>query len=244
MKIAIVGTGYQGLVVGTCLAEHGHQVVCVDRETARIAALREGRPPIHEPGLEELVNRNLEEERLHFTTELGPAVADCLLIMMCVGTPAGPDGEADVTAVLEATQEVARAMTGYRIVVNKTTCPMGTAERMKQILREGGEHAFDVVVNPDFLKEGSAINDFMAPDRIVVGCDDVRVEEIMKELYSPFLRTGRPVLSMSARSAEMTKYAVNAMLAARISLMNQLADICEVCGADIGEVREIGRAHV
>jgi len=238
MRITIVGTGYQGLVVGTCLAENGHRVVCVDRDAERIALLKQGQPPIHEPGLEELVVRNIEEERLQFTSDLGPAVEDCLLIMICVGTPIGPEGDADIGAVLEATREVAAAMTGYRIIVNKSTCPIGTAEQLTSILRKGTQHAFDVVVNPDFLKEGAAINDFMAPDRIVLGCDDVRVQEIMKELYSPFLRTGRPFLNMSARSAEMTKYATNAMLAVRISLMNQLADICEVYGADIGEVRE------
>ncbi len=238
MKITIVGTGYQGLVVGTCLAENGHQVVCVDRDVARIDLLRQGLPPIHEPGLEELVVRNIEEERLHFTAELGPAVEDCLLVMLCVGTPADAEGEAGVRAVYDAAREVAAAMTGYRIIVNKSTCPIGTAEKLKAILGEGTRHAFDVVVNPDFLKEGAAINDFMAPDRIVIGCDDVRVREIMKELYSPFLRTGRPFLNMSARSAEMTKYATNAMLAVRISLMNQLADLCEAYGADIGEVRE------
>lgn len=238
MKITVVGTGYQGLVVGTCLAENGHQVVCMDRDASRIAALNDGQPPIHEPGLEELVRRNLEEERLRFTTDLAAAVEDCLLVMICVGTPVGDEGGADAAEVLGAAREVARAMTGYRIVVNKSTCPIGTSERMGAVLAENTTHPFDMVVNPDFLKEGAAIHDFMAPDRIVVGCDDVRVLEIMRELYSPFLRTGKPFLNMSARSAEMTKFATNAMLAARISLMNELADICGAWGANIDEVRE------
>lgn len=238
MKIAIIGTGYQGLVVGTCLAENGHQITCVDRNEERVALLRQGRLHIHEPGLEELVARNLEEERLSFTTDLEEAVAECLMIFLCVGTPTREDGHADITAVMEAVSQIAQVMTEYRIIVNKSTCPPGTAEKMEQALRERTEHAFDVVVNPDFLKEGSAVEDFMRPDRVVLGCTDVRVREIMKELYSPFLRTGKPFLSMSPRSAEMTKYATNVMLASRISLMNQLADICAACDADVSEVRE------
>jgi len=238
MRIAIIGTGYQGLVVGTCFAENGHQITCVDRNEDRVAQLRQGRLHIHEPGLEELVTRNLEEERLGFTTDLEDAVAECLMIFLCVGTPTREDGHADITAVLEAVSQIAQVMTEYRIIVNKSTCPPGTAEKMEQALRERTEHAFDVVVNPDFLKEGSAVEDFMRPDRVVLGCTDVRVREIMKELYSPFLRTGKPFLSIGPRSAEMTKYATNVMLAARISLMNQLADICAAYDADISEVRE------
>jgi len=205
MKIAIIGTGYQGLVVGTCFAENGHQITCVDRNEERVALLRQGRLHIHEPGLEELVTRNLEEERLGFTTDLEDAVAECLMIFLCVGTPTREDGHADITAVMEAVSQIAQVMTEYRIIVNKSTCPPGTSEKMEQALRERTEHAFDVVVNPDFLKEGSAVEDFMRPDRVVLGCTDVRVREIMKELYSPFLRTGKPFLNMSPRSAEMTK---------------------------------------
>jgi len=238
MRITIVGTGYQGLVVGACLADNGHQVICVDRDEPRIQQLQRGELPIHEPGLEELVARNIEEERLSFTTDLGGAIADCLTIFLCVGTPLLPDGSADVSEVLEATRQVAERMTGYRILVNKATCPPGTAEEMETILRANAREAFDIVVNPDFLKEGTAIDDFMRPDRVVLGCSDVRLREIMKELYSPFLRTGRPFLFMSARSAELSKFATNVMLAARISLVNQLADLCEACGADVAEVRE------
>lgn len=238
MKITVVGTGYQGLVTGTCLAENGHQIICMDRNADRVAALSSGRLPIHEPGLEELLARNLEEERISFTTDLRGAVHESLMVFLCVGTPVGEDGEADISGVLEAARQVGGAMTGYKILVNKSTCPPGTAERMEAILRESSEHPADVVVNPDFMKEGSAIDDFMRPDRVIVGCEDVRVREIMRELYSPFLRTGKPILMMGRRSAEMAKYATNAMLASRISLMNQLADICEAWGCDIADVRE------
>ncbi len=238
MKITVVGTGYQGLVTGTCLAENGHQIICVDRDADRVAALAAGRLPIHEPGLEELLARNLEEERISFTTDLRGAVGESLMVFLCVGTPVGEDGDADISGVLDAARQVGAAMTGYKILVNKSTCPPGTAGRMEEILRECSEHPADVVVNPDFMKEGSAIDDFMRPDRVIVGCGDVRVREIMRELYSPFLRTGKPILMMARRSAEMAKYATNAMLASRISLMNQLADICEAWGCDIADVRE------
>lgn len=238
MKITVVGTGYQGLVVGTCLADTGHQVTCLDRDAARIAGLADGKLPIHEPGLEELVVRNLEEERLRFTTDIDAALAECLVVFLCVGTPLLPDGSADCSLVLNAARELATRMSGYRIVVNKSTCPPGTADEIERILKEYSGHVFDVVVNPDFLKEGTAIDDFMKPDRVVIGCEDVRVREIMKELYSPFLRTGRPFLVMGKRSAELCKFATNIFLAARISIINQLADLCEAYDADINEVRE------
>jgi UDPglucose 6-dehydrogenase len=238
MKITVVGTGYQGLVTGTCLAENGHQIVCMDHDADRVNLLRQGTLPIHEPGLEELVARNLEEERLSFTTDLRQAVANSVMVFLCVGTPVRADGEADVSRVLDASRQIAGATSGYRIVVNKSTCPPGTAEQMEHILRENSEHPCDVVVNPDFMKEGSAVDDFMRPDRIIIGCEDVRVCEIMKELYGPFLRTGKPILIMGRRSAEMAKYATNVMLAARISLMNQIADLCEAWGCDIADVRE------
>jgi len=238
MRICVLGTGYQGLVVGTCLAENGHQVVCVDADAKRIQQLAAGEPPIHEPGLEELVARNLEEERLSFSTDLKAGVSESLLIFLCVGTVVREEGETDHAAVLEATREIAASMDGYRIVINKTTCPPGTAEEIEAILDEATAFPCDVVVNPDFLKEGTAIDDFMRPDRVVLGCEDVRVREILRELYSPFLRTGKPCLFMTKRSAEMTKFATNVMLAARISLINQIADLCEVYDADIAEVRE------
>jgi UDPglucose 6-dehydrogenase len=232
MNITMVGTGYQGLVVATCLAENGHQITCVDRKADRIAQLQRGELPIHEPGLEELVARNLEEERLTFTTDMKSAVQASLTVFLCVGM------RDSAQRGLEACKGIAQAMDGYRIIVNKGACPPGTAEDMEAVFRENSSHPFDLVVNPDFLKEGNAIDDFMRPDRMVIGCDDVRVREIMRELYSPFLRTGKPFLFMDKRSAEMSKLATNVMLAARISMMNQLADLCEAYGADIGCVRE------
>ena len=238
MKIVVIGTGYVGLVVGTGLTESGHFVTCVDRDEEKIRLLSEGKLPIYEPGLEELVVRNLEEERLKFTTDLESAIDDSLLIFICVGTPSLPNGAADVSEVLACAEQVARAMNGYHIIVIKSTCPVGTADKIREVMAGITTQPFDVVVNPEFMKEGAAIDDFMRPDRILIGCNDVRVLEIMKELYAPFLRTGKPILTMSLRSAEMTKYAVNAMLGARISLMNELANICAACGADISEVRE------
>lgn len=238
MKITVVGTGYVGLVVGTCFAETGHRVTCVDLDQARIDRLARGEMPIYEPGLEELIVRNMEEERLAFTTDLAHAVSECLLVFLCVGTPSRDNGELDISGVTAAAEQVARATTGYRILVNKSTCPVGTTEALRERLRELSAHPFDVVVNPEFLKEGAAVDDFLRPDRIVLGCEDVRVEEIMKELYAPFVRTGKPILVMDLRSAEMTKFAVNAMLAARVSLMNEFAEICEAAGANISLVRE------
>jgi UDPglucose 6-dehydrogenase len=238
MKITIYGTGYQGLVTGVGLAEHGHQVTCIDKKASRVDQLRRGEVPFHEPGLEELLNRNIEEERLLFSTDLEAAVADCLLVFLCVPVPATGEGHPDLTEIKDAVRRVAGVMDGYRILVNKSTCPPGTAAALAEIMRSATQHAFDIVVNPDFMKEGAAIDDFMRPDRVVVGCDDVRVREILKELYAPFVRTGKPVLCMTPCSAEMTKYATNVMLAARISLMNQLADLCEACGADVSQVRE------
>lgn len=238
MKIAIVGTGYQGLVVGTCLAESGHQVTCVERDGTRIAALAAGEVPFHEPGLEELLARNMEEERLTFTTDLVAAVKDCLSIMFCVNPPVDENGLVDTSELLSLAVEVAKCMPGYRLFINKGACPPGTAAALETTFAAHTRQPFDVIVNPDFLKAGKAIDDFMQPDRVVVGCEDVRVQELIREIYSPFLRTGRPILFVKKASAEMSKYATNVMLAARISLMNQFADICAAVGADISEVRE------
>lgn len=251
MKITVIGTGYVGLVIGTGLAENGHQVTCIDRDTSVIDKLNAGKLPIHEPGLEELVWRNVEEERLRFDTDLQKAVGDTLLVFICVGTPIGEDGNIDDSEVFRAAEDVARSMTGYRILVNKSTCAIGRTEGIRERVRELTEHPFDVVVNPEFLKEGAAVDDFLRPDRIIVGCEDVRVMEIMKELYGPFLRTGKPLLEMDLRSAEMTKFATNAMLAVRINMMNELAGLCEAYGGDINRVREgvaadsrIGQAYL
>ncbi|HOH29662.1 MAG TPA: UDP-glucose/GDP-mannose dehydrogenase family protein, partial [Candidatus Hydrogenedentes bacterium] len=238
MKIAILGTGYQGLVTGTCFAENGHRVVCMDRNADRIALLKQGVTPIHEPGLEELIIRNMEEERLSFTSNLAEAVRDSLMIFLCIGTPADEQGRTDLSGLFEVVRQIAGVMDGYRIVVNKCTCPPGTADEIEGILHEHTGHPADVVVNPDFMKEGSAVDDFLRPDRVIIGCREIRVNEIMKEMYGPFLRTGKPLLAMTPRSAEMAKYATNVMLAARISLMNQMADLCEEYDADIAEVRE------
>ena len=236
MKITILGCGYQGLVTGTCFAENGHSVVCLDKNPAVINQLQAGKLPIHEPGLEELIIRNLEEERLSFTTDLSAALDGSLMVFLCVGSPADRLGQVDLSNVLSVTEEIAKKRTGYQIIVNKSTCPPGTAKKIEEIwkIRQAG----DVVVNPDFMKEGSAVEDFLRPDRINVGCRDVRVQEMMRELYSPFLRTGKPFLAMSPESAEMAKYATNAMLASRISLMNQLADLCEAYDCDIADIRE------
>ena len=238
MNISIIGTGYVGLVVGTGFAENGHSVVCTDCNEDLIQKLQNREIPFYEPGLEELFIRNIEEERLQFVSDIQAAVAGRLLIFICVNTPSESNGQLDMRNVFTVVEDVAKVLTGYAIIVLKSTCPVGTAEKIKEIISRYTQHPFDVVVNPEFLKEGAAVDDFLRPDRVVVGCEDVRVMEIMKELYAPFLRTGRPFISMDLRSAELTKFAVNAMLAARISLMNELANIAEGYGADIGRVRE------
>ena len=238
MKIAIVGTGYQGLVVGTCLAESGHQVLCVEQDGERAAALQGGAVPFHEPGLEELLSRNIEEERLSFTSDLAAAVNECLCILLCVNPPVSETGEVDTRGVLSLAAQVAASMPGYRLFVNKGACPPGTAAALDAIFHANTKQPYDIIVNPDFLKAGKAIDDFMQPDRVIVGCEDVRVQELIREIYSPFLRTGRPILFMSKASAEMTKYATTVMLASRISMMNQLAEISTAVGANIVEVRE------
>ncbi len=238
MRIAVIGTGYVGLVAGTCFSENGHTVTCVDCNPEIVEKLRAGKIHIYEPGLAELVERNIEEERLFFTADLVEAVEKALVVFLCVGTPESKDGSADLTQVFTAARQIGQAMTGYRIVVSKSTCPVGTAEEVRAIIAAETDHEFDMVSNPEFLKEGAAVDDFMRPDRVVIGTDDVRVEEIMKELYEPFLRTHNPILSMDIASAEFTKYACNTMLASRISMMNELATIADAYGADISLVRE------
>ncbi len=238
MNVAVIGTGYVGLVVGTCLAETGHDVVCADSDESKIEMLRGGKPPIYEPGLEELLRRNMEEERLAFTTDLREAVAKSLIVFIAVGTPSDDSGGADVSGVLDVAREIGRAMNGYRIIVTKSTVPVGTADKIRDIIAAETSEQFDVASNPEFLKEGAAVDDFLKPDRIIVGTDDVRVAEILKEMYGPFVRTGRPIIVMDVRSAELTKYACNAMLATRISFINELANLCEKVEADVDNVRE------
>ncbi len=238
MRIGVVGTGYVGLVVGTCLAENGNAVVCVDNDQAKIAALCRGEVPIYEPGLEEMISRNVAEERLSFSTDLAAAVRASEILFIAVGTPQGEDGSADMTHVLKVAEEIGRAMNGHKIVVNKSTVPVGTARRVRDVISRLTSHPFAVVSNPEFLKEGAAVDDFLKPDRVIVGTDDPRAEAVMRELYAPFMRTGNPVLVMDLASAELTKYAANAMLASRISFMNEIANLCDRVGADVGEVRK------
>src|SRR6186713_142461 len=237
MKIAVVGTGYVGLVLGACLAESGNDVICVDNVEAKVRMLRRGQVPIYEPGLQELVKRNKVEGRLTFTTELPKAVRASQVVFIAVGTPQGEDGSADLRHVLGVARDIAKAMPGYRVIVNKSTVPVGTAEKVREIVRRETTHPFSVVSNPEFLKQGSAIDDFLKPDRVVIGAEDPRAQELMLELYEPFTRTGAPIMMMDCASAELTKYAANAMLATRISFMNEIANVCEVVGADVDHVR-------
>lgn len=237
MKIAVVGTGYVGLVVGACLAENGNDVVCVDKDAAKVRALQRGRIPIYEPGLEEYVRRNRAEKRLNFTTNLTRAVRASEVIFIAVGTPMGEDGSADLQHVLAVAKDIARAMNGYKVIVDKSTVPVGTAEKVKQVVRRETTHPFSVVSNPEFLKQGAAVDDFMKPDRVVIGADDPRGADIMVNLYRPFTRTGAPIMVMDTASAELCKYAANAMLATRISFMNEIANVCELAGADVDKVR-------
>ena len=237
MKIAVVGTGYVGLVAGACLAESGNDVVCVDKDAAKIRTLRRGKMPIYEPGLEELVRRNTHERRLTFTTTLPRAVRDSAIVFIAVGTPQGDDGAADLQHVLAVAREIARAMNGYKVIVDKSTVPVGTSEKVREVVRRETTHPFSVVSNPEFLKQGAAIDDFMKPDRVVIGAEDPRAEELMRELYAPFMRTGAPIMVMDCVSAELTKYAANAMLATRVSFMNEVANVCELVGADVDHVR-------
>ena len=238
MKIAVVGSGYVGLVAGACLAENGNDVVCIDKDPAKIRALQRGQIPIYEPGLEEMVRRNRGLKRLTFTTDLAKGVRASEIIFIAVGTPTGEDGSADLQHVLDVAKDAARAMNGYKVIVNKSTVPVGTAAKVRDILRKETTHPFSVVSNPEFLKQGAAIDDFMKPDRVVIGAEDGRAAELMKELYSPFTRTGAPIMLMDNASAELCKYAANAMLATRISFMNEVANVCEAMGADVDQVRK------
>ncbi|HYG67112.1 MAG TPA: UDP-glucose/GDP-mannose dehydrogenase family protein, partial [Anaeromyxobacteraceae bacterium] len=237
MKIAVIGTGYVGLVTGTCFAESGHHVTCVDRDARKIETLLSGGIPIYEPGLEELVRRNAAERRLAFTTSTAEAMAGADVVFIAVGTPPGENGEADLRYVLDAAADIAAHLSRYTVVVNKSTAPVGTAEKVADVIAKTAKAEFDVVSNPEFLKEGAAIDDFMRPDRVVVGVSSERARAVMAELYAPFVRAEQPILFMDTRSAELTKYAANAMLATRISFMNEMATLCEKLGADVDQVR-------
>jgi len=239
MKIAVAGSGYVGLVLGACLAENGNNVICVDKDAAKIAMLNEGRMPIYEPGLEEIVRRNGHEERLHFSTDLTSAVQASDMVFIAVGTPQGEDGSADLQHVLAVARDVGRAMQKYTIVVDKSTVPVGTARKVREAVARETSLPFSVVSNPEFLKQGAAIEDFMKPDRVVIGVErgDERAAAAMKELYGPFTRTGAPIMLMDTASAELCKYAANSMLATKISFMNEIANVCETVGADVDQVR-------
>lgn len=243
MKLTVVGTGYVGLVTGTCFADMGNDVWCVDIDTSKINNLKNGKIPIYEPGLEELIRRNSSEERLKFTTDIRDGLKESLYIFIAVGTPPSEDGSADLQHVLEVARNIGSLMEDYKVIINKSTVPIGTSEKVREVVTEElekrgrGDTGFDLVSNPEFLKEGSAIDDFMKPDRIIIGTDNDRTTELMRELYSPFLRKGDRIYFMDIASSELTKYAANSMLATRISFMNELSNLCELTGGDIEQVR-------
>jgi len=237
VKVAVVGTGYVGLVLGACLAETGNDVLCADVDAAKIGGLQHGKLPIYEPGLEPLVVHNLREGRLTFTTDVGHAVERSDVVFIAVGTPPDEDGSADLRHVLDVAGTIGRRMNAPKIVITKSTVPVGTAERVRAEIAKHTTTPFHVCSNPEFLKEGAAVEDFMKPDRVVVGVDSDEAARVLEELYAPFVRTGNPLIFMDLPSAEMTKYAANAMLATRISFMNQIAQLCEAVGADVTQVR-------
>lgn len=249
MNICVIGPGYVGLVTAACFAEMGNEVICVSRNEEKVKNLNNGVIPIYEPGLEVLVEKNLKDARLQFTTSLEEGVKNSLFIFIAVATPPDEDGSADLAHVIEVAKRIGRCLDGYRVIVDKSTVPVGTAEKVRAAIRSelekrGIDVEFDVVSNPEFLKEGDAINDFMKPDRIVVGTDNIRTAELIKGLYAPFAREREKLIVMDVRSAEMTKYAANAMLATKISFMNEMANICERVGADVSMVRKgIGSDH-
>ncbi len=237
MNIGVVGTGYVGLVAAACFAENGNSVIGVDIDAAKIKSLLAGQIPIYEPGLAEMVVQNVAEGRLRFTTDISVAVSSCDVLFIAVGTPQDEDGSADLRYVLAVAEEIADAMNGPKIVVNKSTVPVGTAAKVKAAIEARTKHPVSVVSNPEFLKEGAAVDDFLKPDRVVIGTNDPKAEAVMRELYDPFVRTGKPILAMDNVSAELTKYASNAMLALRISFMNEVANLCDATGADVEMVR-------
>lgn len=243
MKVSIVGTGYVGLVTGTCFAETGLDITCVDVDETKINKLKNGEVPIYEPGLETLLERNMQKNRLHFTTNIAESLIDCEVVFIAVGTPPDEDGSADLKHVLNVATDIGKNMRDYLVVVTKSTVPVGTARKVKDAVKKaltarGVDLKFDVASNPEFLKEGAAIADFMKPDRIVVGVESKKSEEIMERLYKPFVLNGHPIIFMDIPSAEMTKYAANAMLATKISFMNDIANLCELVGANVNKVRK------
>jgi len=237
MKIAVIGTGYVGLVTGTCFAETGNTVTCVDIDKNKVEKLSNGQITIYEPGLEKLFLRNQREERLKFTTNLAEGIADAKIIFLALPTPPGEDGSADLKYILGVADELGKILNDYKVIVDKSTVPVGTAEKVRQVIAKNCQCEFDVVSNPEFLREGVAVEDFMKPDRVVIGTESERARKIMGDLYAPFVRQGNPVIFMDEKSAELTKYAANSFLATKISFMNEVARLCELLGADVDMVR-------
>jgi|TARA_B110000091_G_C13820430_1_gene480475 UDPglucose 6-dehydrogenase len=237
MKVAVVGTGYVGLVTGTCLAETGNDVICVDIDTDKVQKMKDGIVPIYEPGLEALFERNIKQGRLKFTTNLKEAIAGVTIIFLALPTPPGEDGSADLSYILGVAEEVGKIITDYKIIIDKSTVPVGTADKVHAAIAKNTNIEFDVVSNPEFLREGYAIEDFMKPDRVVIGLDSERAQKELDHLYRPFVRQGNPILYMDKKSAELTKYAANAFLATKITFMNEIANVCELVGADVDKVR-------
>jgi UDPglucose 6-dehydrogenase len=237
MKIAVVGTGYVGLVTGTCLAETGNQVICVDINEKKVEMMKNGQVPIYEPGLELLFNRNINQGRLNFTTSLQEAIEEAKIIFLALPTPPGGDGAADLSYVLGAAKDIAKLIREYKVIVTKSTVPVGTADKVTAIMKQNTNIEFAVVSNPEFLREGVAVDDFMKPDRVVIGTRDERARKLMAELYGPYVRQGNPIVFMDERSSELTKYAANSFLATKISFMNEIANLCEKVGADVDMVR-------
>lgn len=237
MKIAVIGTGYVGLVTGTCLAETGNDVICVDIDNQKVAKVQNGQLPIYEPGLELLFHRNIQQQRISFTTDLKDAVSHAEIIFMALPTPPGEDGAADLSYILGAAKDISALITNYKVIINKSTVPVGTADKVKAVFEQHTSIAVDVISNPEFLREGVAVDDFMKPDRVVIGTSSERARKLMTELYAPYVRQGNPILFMDERSAELTKYAANSFLATKITFMNEVANLCELVGADVDAVR-------
>jgi UDPglucose 6-dehydrogenase len=238
MKVCVIGSGYVGLVAGACFAEYGNQIICVDIDEKKIENLKKGIIPIFEPGLSELVTHNVKKARLRFTTSLKEGVEKSDIIFIAVGTPTGAEGEADLSMVLSVAKEIGKSMNSYKIIVDKSTVPVGTADKVRAVISSETKHPFDVVSNPEFLKEGTALDDFMKPERVVIGADSEKAGASMKELYSPFVLNGNPILVMSTKSAEITKYACNCFLATKISFANEIANLCDTVGANYEDVRQ------
>ncbi len=237
MKIAVIGTGYVGLVSGTCFADSGNDVTCVDIDEKKVEQLKEGNIPIYEPGLKHIFSRAIRENRLQFTTDLSDAVKEAEIVFLCLPTPPGANGQADLSAVLKVAGQLGDLITGYKVIVNKSTVPVGTADRVREAIAKNTDTEFDVVSNPEFLREGAAVDDFRKPERVVIGTESKRAAKIMTRLYEPFVRSGNPIIVMDERSSELTKYAANAMLATKITFMNEIANVCERVGANVDNIR-------